>query len=420
MTNRPLLSLVMIVKNESARIRETLLSARAYVDRYTIIDTGSTDGTQEIVRRTMKNMPGALHEEPFVDFATTRNRALELDAQVDGPAVFTLFLSGDEVLCEGRKMREFLETQRETSDDAYNVTIRMDDRAWPYPRVLRTGGKYKYVGKVHEQPLNGEIPHPHDGASVPATYIRHDVSDQEKRLLSMLSVHVPLLEEALNENPKDAWALFYLADTLAHLSEHMPDDVAVTFRMQAMSYLYRRTLIQSGTPDEAEVVRHCLLAYLEIASRAGQHTPQEIFQRIDSFCNQYPDYPEAHLFRLHCKAKVTPRAQMHEMIEAAVASAEVARKNSARKSSLPMNMACEWQSYFIAAQSAAFFCQPDPEATAPDGRKYKDMLDEFARLGIAAGGQELPFRALQGPLKPSDIPVIRGEVPPLEQAEVQS
>lgn len=36
-----------------------------------IMDTGSTDGTQDIIRRVMTEMgkPGLLEEEPFVDFA---------------------------------------------------------------------------------------------------------------------------------------------------------------------------------------------------------------------------------------------------------------------------------------------------------------------------------------------------------------
>jgi hypothetical protein len=47
-TVRGLLGLVMIVKNEAHGIRETLESFKPFIDRWTILDTGSTDGTQRI------------------------------------------------------------------------------------------------------------------------------------------------------------------------------------------------------------------------------------------------------------------------------------------------------------------------------------------------------------------------------------
>ena len=40
------LGLVMIVKDEAATIQTTLASMRDHIDDWTIVDTGSTDGTQ--------------------------------------------------------------------------------------------------------------------------------------------------------------------------------------------------------------------------------------------------------------------------------------------------------------------------------------------------------------------------------------
>ena len=47
---RPLLSLVMIVKNEASNIAALIDSVRPYVDTYSILDTGSTDDTVRIIR----------------------------------------------------------------------------------------------------------------------------------------------------------------------------------------------------------------------------------------------------------------------------------------------------------------------------------------------------------------------------------
>ena len=71
------LGLTMIVKDEAGTIGETLRSAAPHIDYWTITDTGSTDGTQDVIRGNLAAVPGQLIEKPFVDFATTRNGALK-------------------------------------------------------------------------------------------------------------------------------------------------------------------------------------------------------------------------------------------------------------------------------------------------------------------------------------------------------
>ena len=85
----------MIVKNESQVIERCLRSVKPFVDSWAICDTGSTDGTQDIIRRVMGDLPGELIERPWVDFATNRNEALEL-AKKHGD--YALIIDADEVL----------------------------------------------------------------------------------------------------------------------------------------------------------------------------------------------------------------------------------------------------------------------------------------------------------------------------------
>jgi len=70
------LGLTMIVKDEAGTIGETVRSAAPHIDYWTIMDTGSTDGTQDVIRGNFSTIPGQLIEHPFSDFATTRNDAL--------------------------------------------------------------------------------------------------------------------------------------------------------------------------------------------------------------------------------------------------------------------------------------------------------------------------------------------------------
>jgi hypothetical protein len=71
------LGLTMIVKEEASTIGDTVRSAAPHIDYWTITDTGSTDGTQDVIRGNLTAVPGQLIEKPFVDFATTRNGALK-------------------------------------------------------------------------------------------------------------------------------------------------------------------------------------------------------------------------------------------------------------------------------------------------------------------------------------------------------
>ena len=73
------LALNFICKNESHVIERMLTSAKSITDLIVVNDTGSTDGTQDIIRKfgEENNIPTYVFERPFDDFEKSRTWAME-------------------------------------------------------------------------------------------------------------------------------------------------------------------------------------------------------------------------------------------------------------------------------------------------------------------------------------------------------
>jgi glycosyltransferase involved in cell wall biosynthesis len=88
----------MIVKNESHVIERCLESVKKIIDYWVIVDTGSEDGTQEIIKQVLKDIPGELHERPWINFEYNRNEALSLALD---KADYIFFIVADDRLIFG-------------------------------------------------------------------------------------------------------------------------------------------------------------------------------------------------------------------------------------------------------------------------------------------------------------------------------
>src|SRR2546423_765429 len=89
---RPSICLAMIVRDEAAVIERCVDSVRDHIDTWVICDTGSVDGTQDAIRRTLADLPGELHERPWVDFGHNRTELMRL---ARGKADYLFLLDAD-------------------------------------------------------------------------------------------------------------------------------------------------------------------------------------------------------------------------------------------------------------------------------------------------------------------------------------
>jgi glycosyltransferase involved in cell wall biosynthesis len=212
-----LLTLTMIVKNEAHGIGRTLSSVRPHVDRWCIVDTGSTDGTQDAVRTAMGDVPGTLHEEPFVDFATTRNRGIE---HCGKGTDFILWLDADDELQGGPALRRYLGGARAHADrDAYYVRVSMRGTVFDSARVFGSRSPWRFAGVVHEVLTHPELGAPTrriDGVTV----VHHTEAQGEARSRARWERDVLLLKREVERDPSATRAAFYLAMTLHWLERY--------------------------------------------------------------------------------------------------------------------------------------------------------------------------------------------------------
>jgi tetratricopeptide (TPR) repeat protein len=116
------------------------------VDYVLIEDTGSTDGTQTIIREWLNRarVPGEVHEEPWRDFAYNRSHALARlreKKNVD----YALIIDADDVLelPPGFKM-PYLKL------DSYTLEIRHQELRYFRTQLVRNALPWRYEGVLHE------------------------------------------------------------------------------------------------------------------------------------------------------------------------------------------------------------------------------------------------------------------------------
>ena len=249
----PLLALVMIVKNEAERIRQTLDSVKPWIDTWAILDTGSTDGTQKLIAEAVDGIPGWLDEEPiktyadtgFIDYAATRNRGLELAAKTGAP--FYLLLNGDDFLEGGAALRAFCEAHREARDGGYYLKlIEVEGKRGNFvsTRLMRAATGWRYVMPTHEV-LCGEGLVP---CVVPGVEIRHFNDPWETRV-NRWHRDATVLERYWQDHHNDHRTAFYLAQTHECLGEDGSTDERIEHLHEATRW-YRARAELGGWREE--------------------------------------------------------------------------------------------------------------------------------------------------------------------------
>lgn len=275
------IGLVMIVKNESHCVAESLESIRPFIDYYVISDTGSTDNTVEIITTFFQkhNIPGTIYHDEWSGFGDNRSKVLE---HARNHVQFAWMLDADD-LVNTEYTKKDLETKLEMKYNGFQVgMIESDDKSFFYWRtqIFNLRLRWKYEGVLHEFPCLVNQ-NQHD----PKLIIRLDgwgiisrrLGDRNKMgVIEKYKKDAEILLDAVQQNPLNTRNIFYLANSYRDCNEY--EKAVFWYQRRAdfggwheevyfSLYMAGRILL-FYLKKEIEGIKHCLQAYKVTKKRA--------------------------------------------------------------------------------------------------------------------------------------------------------
>jgi glycosyltransferase involved in cell wall biosynthesis len=198
------LCLNMIVRNETANLERCLGAIVDHIDCWVIGDTGSTDGTQDFIKKffAVRNLPGELHSFPFENFEQARNAALDCACASTLGYDYLLLADADmELVVEDESFRDRLQ------EPGYLLLQQAESglRYWNARLVQRNAGA-RYRGVTHEY-----LDVPGGVKELRGVWYKDHVSGSNR--VDKFERDIRLLTEALGQEPNNRRYWFYLAQS---------------------------------------------------------------------------------------------------------------------------------------------------------------------------------------------------------------
>jgi glycosyltransferase involved in cell wall biosynthesis len=253
----------MIVRNEVKILPRMLESVCPHITAAVIFDTGSTDGTQKLLRETFNkhSIPHQIVEGEFRDFEYARNKALFYAHRFHAGFDYLLLCDADMLLVVDGPLPKLTE-------ECYSLLQRQGTLAYYNARLLRKGSDKKYHGLTHEY-----LDAPPAKLPTDCWWFKDEATGSNRS--EKYERDRKLLERSLDRNPNDGRSLFYSAQNSRDSGDHTRAiefykrrievggwDEEVFYSQLSIARSYR------ALGNEAEFIKNALEAYNMRPSRA--------------------------------------------------------------------------------------------------------------------------------------------------------
>ena len=239
-----MLKVCAIVKNSGKIIKKVLKSYIGYADSFLILDTGSTDNTQDYIRKTLKNCKYELYEEPFEGFVNSRNRCLDLCDQSSYKSKYYIMIDDSQVLYGGKELIQQLSI---IDDPVIFIQIRLNNISFYSTRITKANSKVRYKGVGNTQ-VHESIDYP-EARALRYSYLC-DERDEKHTERSLNRYKDDINEMKKNENHKDC--CFHIGNTYLALYRYTKNEED---RNNFLRYFTKRVLMN----DNDEQVFYCMI-----------------------------------------------------------------------------------------------------------------------------------------------------------------
>jgi glycosyltransferase involved in cell wall biosynthesis len=309
------LALNFICKDESHVIGKMLESCKTITDLIVVNDTGSTDGTQDIIRKFGEdnNIPTYVFERPFDDFEKSRNHAIQKLKDVvaelgwDADKVHGYWFDCDETLIIDSNFNK-----NQFVNDLYMINTYIGQMKYTRNTFFKVSKAFRWYGPVHEFIICDDK----NITSGLAEGIKVDVqmtgNSWKGDISAKYKSHAFVLEKYIDANRQDPRWIFYTAQSY-HDSASMPDNKEENDERlrRALKYYKERTTRQDGYAEEIYYSQFRIGTIMRVLEEPWHLTHQELLkaysmdplraESIKTIIDYYMQVGEWHLAYVYTK-----------------------------------------------------------------------------------------------------------------------
>jgi glycosyltransferase involved in cell wall biosynthesis len=314
------LALNFICKNESHVISKMLNSSKSITDLIVAVDTGSDDGTQDIIRKfgEENNIPTYVFDRPFDNFEKSRNYAMQklrdtvAELNWDADKVHGYWFDCDETIIPSSKF-----DKNQFTKDLYMINTYIGQMKYTRNTFFKVSKPFRWYGPVHEFIVCDDQNITSGLAENIHVDVKMEGASWKGNIPAKYKSHAFELEKYIDENRGDPRWIFYTAQSY-HDSASIPDNKEENEERlrRSLKYYKERVNRPDGYAEEIYYSQYRIGTIMRVLEEPWHFTLQECLkayamdplrgESVKTVIDYYLQVGEWHMAYLYTKfAKTT-------------------------------------------------------------------------------------------------------------------